>query len=111
MDTFFGALSDPTRRAVIEALVTGPRPVGELHAPHDIALPTFLKHLKVLEASGLVRSEKKGRVRIVHIEAAPLAEAEAWLHRQRRLWEGRLDRLGALAEQLEREHKSDGDRR
>lgn len=103
MDIFFSALSDPTRRAVIERLVTGPAAVKELHAPHDIALPTFLKHLKVLEASGLVRSEKRGRVRIVHIEAAPLAEAESWLHRQRRMWEGRLDRLAALAEHTEQQ--------
>ncbi len=103
MDAFFSALSDPTRRAVIERLVTGPAPVKELHAPHGIALPTFLKHLKVLESAGLVRSEKKGRVRIVHIEAAPLAQAEGWLHRQRRLWEGRLDRLAMLAERLEQD--------
>ena len=73
LDQFFSAMSDPTRRAVIERLTRGPAPVSDLHAPHDIALPTFLRHLKVLEASGLVRSEKKGRVRVVHIEAAPLA--------------------------------------
>ncbi|NNJ69608.1 MAG: helix-turn-helix transcriptional regulator [Boseongicola sp.] len=102
LDTFFGAMSDPTRRAVIERLVTGPAPVSELHAPHDIALPTFLRHLKVLEDSGLVRSEKKGRVRTVHIEAAPLAVAEDWLQNQRLIWEGRIDRLAALAEQIER---------
>ncbi|MEL6170246.1 MAG: metalloregulator ArsR/SmtB family transcription factor [Pseudomonadota bacterium] len=102
LDSFFAAMADPTRRAVIERLAEGPAPVSELHAPHDIALPTFLKHLKVLEASGLVRSEKSGRVRTVHIEAAPLAEAEGWLHRQRRLWERRLDRLGDLAEALEK---------
>ena len=97
LNSFFSALSDPTRRAVLERLVRGPAAVGELHAPHDIALPSFLKHLKVLERSGLVRSEKQGRVRMVHIEAAPLAEAEGWLRQQRRMWEGRLDRLGALA--------------
>ena len=108
MDTFFAALSDPTRRAVIERLVSGPAPVKELHAPHDIALPTFLKHLKVLETAGLVRSEKQGRVRVVHIEAAPLAAAEGWLQRQRRIWEGRMDRLGALAERLEHDNTSKG---
>ena len=102
LDAFFSALSDPTRRAVVERLTAGPAPVSELHAPHDIALPTFLRHLKVLEDSGLVRSEKKGRVRTVHIEAAPLAEAETWLRHQRRLWDGRIDRLQALAEALER---------
>ena len=101
LDSFFGAMADPTRRAVIERLTEGPAPVSDLHAPHDIALPTFLKHLKVLEAAGLVRSEKRGRVRTVHIEAAPLAEAEDWLKRQRRVWEGRLDRLDALALRME----------
>ena len=102
LDSFFAAMADPTRRAVIERLIHGPAPVSDLHAPHDIALPTFLKHLKKLEAAGLVRSEKSGRVRTVHIEAAPLRAAEDWLTRQRRLWEGRLDRLGALAAQIER---------
>ena len=100
LNAFFSALSDPTRRAVIERLIEGPASVSELHAPHDIALPTFLRHLKVLEDAGLVASEKSGRVRTVHIEAARLIEAEHWLARQRRLWEGRLDRLDALAEQL-----------
>lgn len=107
LDTFFGAMSDPTRRAVIERLTQGPAPVGELHAPHDIALPTFLRHLKVLERAGLVRSEKKGRVRTVHIEAAPLARAENWLARQRLVWEGRMDRLSALAERIERTDDND----
>lgn len=102
IDSFFAAMADPTRRAVIERLTRGPAPVSDLHAPHDIALPTFLKHLKKLEAAGLVRSEKTGRVRTVHIEAAPLRAAEDWLARQRHLWAGRLDRLGALAEQIER---------
>jgi len=102
LDSFFGAMADPTRRAVIERLTQGPAAVSELHAPHDMALPTFLKHLKVLEAAGLTRSVKKGRVRTVHIEAAPLAEAEGWLAMQRKLWEGRLDRLSALAERLEK---------
>ena len=106
LDSFFGALADPTRRAVIERLTSGPAPVSELHAPHDMALPTFLKHLKKLEAAGLVRSEKAGRVRTVHIEAAPLAAAEDWLGRQRRVWEGRLDRLTELAERIHREERN-----
>ncbi|MEM9050300.1 MAG: metalloregulator ArsR/SmtB family transcription factor [Pseudomonadota bacterium] len=98
LDSFFGALSDPTRRAVIERLTEGPAPVKELHAPHDMALPTFLKHLSKLEEAGLVRTEKKGRVRTVHIEAGPLQRAEDWLSKQRKMWEGRLDRLTRLAE-------------
>lgn len=102
LDTFFAAMADPTRRAVIERLTKGPAPVSDLHAPHDMALPTFMKHLSRLETAGLVRSEKKGRVRTVHIEAAPLAKAEQWINKQRQMWEGRLDRLGALAEHLER---------
>lgn len=105
LDAFFSAMSDPTRRAVIERLVSGSASVSELHGPHDMALPSFLKHLRKLEAAGLIRSEKTGRTRILHIEAAPLAEAEHWLNRQRRLWEGRMDRLQALAEALERQRQ------
>ena len=104
LDSFFGALADPTRRAVIARLTSGPASVSDLHAPHDMALPSFLKHLNKLEAAGLVRSTKTGRTRILHIEAAPLAQAEDWLARQRHIWEGRLDRLALLAEQLERDN-------
>lgn len=102
LDPIFAAMADPTRRRVVERLTAGPAPVSELHAPHDMALPTFLKHLKKLEAAGLVRSEKAGRVRTVHIEAAALRAAEDWLSQQRRMWERRLDRLAARAEQPER---------
>ncbi|MGY9047310.1 hypothetical protein P775_15515 [Puniceibacterium antarcticum] len=102
LSTFFSAISDPTRRAVIERLSQGPCAVSELHAPHAIALPTFLKHLGVLEKSGLVRSVKQGRVRTLHIDSAPLAQAEHWLHRQRQIWESRIDRLDALAQTLPR---------
>ena len=102
LDQFFTALGDPTRRAVVERLTRGPAPVSELHAPHDIALPTFLRHLRVLEDAGLLRSEKRGRVRTCHIEATPLHEIETWLDRQRRTWERRLDRLSALAEEIDR---------
>ena len=108
-DSLFAAFSDPTRRAVIERLTHGPASVSELHAPHDIALPTFLRHLRVLEDSGLVRSEKKGRVRVVHIEAAPLSAAEDWLSRQRRVWEARLHQLDALALTLETRSRAKGD--
>ena len=102
IDITFSALSDPTRRAVIERLVSGPATVSDLAAPHDIALPTFMRHLRVLEDCGLVRSVKKGRVRTCHIEAAPLMEIQGWLEWQRRVWEGRLDRLSALAEEIDR---------
>lgn len=107
LDDVFSALADPTRRAVVAQLMEGPAPVSQLHAPHDMALPSFLKHLGKLEAVGLIRSHKIGRVRMVHIEAAPMARAEAWLKQHRRLWEGRLDRLSALAEDLEKESNDD----
>ena len=102
LDTSFSALSDPTRRAVVEQLVTGPASVTTLAAPHDMALPTFMRHLKVLEDSGLVRSVKKGRVRTCHIEPAPLMELQGWLEWQRRVWDNRLDQLSALAEHINR---------
>lgn len=101
LDTFFAALSDPTRRAVIERLTEGSATVSELHAPHDMALPSFLKHLRKLEDARLIRSEKQGRIRMVHIEAQPLQQAEDWLINQRRRWERRIDRLKALAEGME----------
>lgn len=87
LDSVFSALHDPTRRAVVEHLVRGPASVSELAAPHPIALPTFMRHLKVLETSGLVRSVKKGRVRTCHIEAAALMELQGWLEWQRRVLE------------------------
>ena len=87
LNQLFSALSDPTRRDVIERLARGPLTVSELAAPHDMALPTFLKHLRVLEKTGVVRSIKKGRVRTCHIEAAPLIDAQGWLAWQREVWE------------------------
>ena len=102
LDTSFSALSDPTRRAVVEQLIIGPASVSTLAAPHYIALPTFMRHLKVLEDSGLVRSVKKGRVRTCCIEPAPLMELQGWLEWQRRVWDNRLDRLSALAEDINR---------
>lgn len=102
LDSVFSAMADPTRRAVIERLLDGPASVSDLHATHDMALPSFLKHIRKLEDAGLVTSQKTGRTRMIHIEATPMRAAEDWLSRQRKLWEGRLDRLQALAEALER---------
>ncbi|MCF2869667.1 metalloregulator ArsR/SmtB family transcription factor [Octadecabacter sp. G9-8] len=102
IDAAFAALSDPTRRAVVERLARGPASVSDLAAPHNIALPTFMRHLKVLENSGLVRSAKKGRVRTCHIEPAPLMELQGWLEWQRRVWDNRLDQLSALADDINR---------
>ena len=97
LDRVFSTLSDPTRRAVVERLASGPASVSELAEPHDMALPSFLKHIDVLERAGLVTSEKVGRTRICDLRADALAPVETWLDRQRRVWDARLDRLDALA--------------
>jgi len=103
MDTFnhrlsivFGALSDPTRLAVVERLSSGPASVSDLAAPFDMAGPSFLKHLKVLEEAGIAESVKKGRVRTVTLKPEALRWVEEWTLRHRRLWEHRLDDLGAF---------------
>lgn len=98
LDAAFHALADPTRRAVIQRLTRGPAPVKALAEPFGMGLPSFLKHLKVLEADGLIRTEKVGRVRTCHVEAARLAAAEAWLAEQRAVWQGRADRLADYVE-------------
>ena len=92
LNTFFAAMADPTRRAVIEQLTAGRATVTALAAPHDMALPSFMRHLKVLEDAGLVRTVKKGRVRTCVIEPAPLIEAQGWLEWQRAVWESRNPR-------------------
>ncbi|ANN20551.1 transcriptional regulator [Amycolatopsis orientalis] len=94
MDQVFKALSDGTRRAMIERLTRGPATVGELARPLSMSLPAVMQHLQVLEGCGLVRSEKAGRVRTCHLEPDGLRTAEDWLAGQRTGWEHRLDRLG-----------------
>ena len=99
-DEVFHALADPSRRAMVERLARGPASVTDLARPLPMSLAAVLQHLQVLEASGLVRSEKAGRVRTCRIEPAALRMAEDWLSRQRTAWEQRLSRLGEyLAEQ------------
>ena len=94
LDQVFHALADPTRRGMVERLVRGPATVSELSRPLGMSLPAVLQHLQVLEASGLVRSEKAGRVRTCRIEPDALRAAEVWVMGQRTAWETRLDRLG-----------------
>lgn len=103
IDGIFRALSDPTRRDVVARLSAKPASVSELAAPYKMAMPSFLEHLKVLEASGLVSSEKKGRVRTYSLAAGRLKVAEDWLSRQRRLWESRLDQLDAYLLKLKKD--------
>jgi DNA-binding transcriptional ArsR family regulator len=93
LDRAFGALSDPTRRAILMRLASGPASVGELAEPFSMAMPTLLQHVRVLEQSRLIATQKTGRVRTCSLEAAALAETEQWLAQQRALWEHRLDRM------------------
>ena len=96
LDGVFHALADPTRRAVVQRLSQGPASVSELAELFDMKLPSFMKHLRVLEDSGLVHSKKVGRVRTCEIRPRPMAEAEQWMARHRAIGEGRLDRIEAL---------------
>ena len=89
----FNALSDPTRFAVVERLSQGELSVSELAEPFEMALPSFMQHLRVLEDCGLVTSTKKGRVRYCRLQGAKLKDAESWLSVQRRRWETRLNQL------------------
>lgn len=100
LDRRFHALADPTRRAMLERLVKGPAAVSELAAPFGMALPTVMQHLKVLEGSGLIRSEKQGRTRTCAIDPSALRQVESWFDAQVRLWESRLDALDALVMEL-----------
>jgi DNA-binding transcriptional ArsR family regulator len=93
LDLTFQALADPARRSMVERLSRGPATVSELAQPLSMSLPAVLQHLGVLEASGLVRSEKVGRVRTCHIEPKALRTAEQWISERRTVWERRFDRL------------------
>ena len=96
IDRIFHALGDPTRRAIMEKLSAGPISVSQLAEPLDITLAAVVQHLQVLEDSGLVQTEKVGRVRTCRIEPAGLSAAEQWIADRRSMWERRLDRLGDL---------------
>lgn len=96
LDLMFQALADPTRRGMVDRLSRGPVSVSELAKPFQMSLPAVVQHLQVLEASGLVSSQKIGRVRTVRIEPEALSQAEQWLNERRTSWVKRLDRLGEL---------------
>src|SRR3982750_3279172 len=99
-DDVFYALSNSTRRRVLEQLSVGPATVSELAAPFEMKLPSFVQHLSVLEQSRLVKSKKKGRVRTYEIVPERFKVAENWLSEQRRLWEARLDRFDQHVKRL-----------
>jgi DNA-binding transcriptional ArsR family regulator len=94
LDLMFQALADPTRRMMVDRLSRGPASVSELAKPFDMSLPAVVQHLQVLEQSGLVRSEKVGRVRTCTIDPGAMSLAEKWINDRRIQWERRLDRLG-----------------
>jgi DNA-binding transcriptional ArsR family regulator len=106
LDKAFAALADPARRAMVERLVQGPATVSELAKPLPMSLPAAMLHLKVLEESGLVTSQKLGRVRTCRIDARVLSQAEQWVGERRQMWERSLDRLGTYLDQTKPEDQA-----
>jgi DNA-binding transcriptional ArsR family regulator len=98
LDAAFHALADPTRRAVVGRLTRGPASVKQLAEPFAMGLPSFMKHLRILERDGLISSEKIGRVRTCRVKTDRLAAAESWLCEQRMLWQSSADRLADYVE-------------
>ena len=103
LDRAYQALGDATRRALVERLTTGPATVSELARGQPMSLPAVMLHLKVLEESGLVKSEKKGRVRTCAVVPAMLSEAERWIADRRQMWERNLDWLDAFLDETKTE--------
>ncbi|HXS05401.1 MAG TPA: metalloregulator ArsR/SmtB family transcription factor [Rhizomicrobium sp.] len=103
LDLAFQALADPARRTMMDRLAAGPASVSELARPLPMSLPAVMLHLKVLEESGLVQSEKAGRVRTCRLAPNVLSEAEHWITERRQMWERNLDRLGAFLDQTKPE--------
>ena len=106
LDLMFQALADPTRRAMVDRLSRGPASVSELAKPFDMSLPAIVQHLQALEASGLVSSQKIGRVRTCQIEPEAMSMAEQWINDRRTTWVRRLDRLGDFLAETEPETRS-----
>ena len=108
LDKAFSALADPTRRAIVGRLCEGPKSVSELSEPFDLALPSLLKHVRVLEESGLISSEKVGRVRTCRIEAEVLEATDAWIRRHIAVWDSRLDRMEAHIKRMQQKDEDIG---
>lgn len=109
LSAIFLALADPTRRAVIARLGQGPASVSELAGPFDMGLPSFMKHIRFLEESGMIRTRKAGRTRTCVIDGPGLSHAERWLAEQRIIWEAQADRLEAFVMEEQAEDAKDAD--
>ena len=107
LDGLFQALADPTRRAVLGRLGRGPASISELAAPFDMALPSFMKHIRLLEESGWITSRKSGRVRTCAIEKAQFATVESWIDLQKASWEANTDRLEAFVTNTDNQETSE----
>jgi DNA-binding transcriptional ArsR family regulator len=107
LDEVFGALADPTRRAILARLTEGDASVAELTAPFTVSQPAISRHLKVLERAGLISRSRKATVRLSHLEAEPLREATAWLAGYREYWEESYERLDALLAALQQSNRTD----
>ena len=107
LDSIFHALADPTRRAIVQRLGSGPATVTELAQPFTMALPSLMKHVGVLEATGLIRSKKAGRVRTCTLERKSLGAVELWLGEQRAVWQARYGNLDVLLARLNGEDDED----
>lgn len=96
LDLVFSALSDPTRRAILDRLALGEASVTELAAPFEMSLPAISKHLRILEHAGLISREREGRTHHMHLSAGAMKDAAEWLGQYRRFWDDQLDNLGAF---------------
>lgn len=105
LDLMFQALADPSRRSMVERLSRGPASVSQLAEPLAMSLPAVVQHLQVLEASGLVKTEKIGRVRSCTLDTSAMCQAERWINDRRTAWERRLERLGDFLEQTKDEEE------
>ncbi len=106
LDLCFSALGDPTRRMILQRLARGQASVSELAAPHDMALPSFMAHLRKLEEAGLVTTAKQGRTRICEMSPDAFTPARDWLSEQSAVWEGRLDRFDDYITKLMKERST-----
>lgn len=107
LDRTFAALSDPTRRRILEHLAEGDRCVTDLARPYRMSLPAVSKHLRVLEQAGLVRRRRDGRVHRLALQAAPMQQAQQWIEEYRRFWEQSFDRLDAYLQNLQNQTNND----